>query len=53
MTKDEKQFLKAYRDMKKLYPNGELILCNPKTYFGYELGIGKRIIVKTEEANND
>lgn len=46
MSEDEKQFLECYRKMREIYPDDDLILCNPKTYFGYD--IEKQTAVRIE-----
>ena len=50
MTNEEiNRVIECYIKLRDIYPDDELILCNPKTYGGYTLATGKRIMLKVVE----
>lgn len=52
---EEHDFLKVYRELRKIYPKDDLIICNPKTMFGYnvETKQGIELSWKPVEVHND
>ena len=52
MTRDEESFLRCYRILRNIYPHEELVICCKKTYEGYNLSTGKKIILKEVEVDD-
>lgn len=50
---NEEELIKAYREMRKIYPNDDLMLINPKNYQGYNIQTGHRIVLKEWEVLED
>ena len=53
MTAREREIIAIYNKFKEMYPKGEVIICNPNTYMGYNFETGKRIILKQEIIEDD
>lgn len=46
---NEEELIKVYREMRKIYPDDDLMLINPKNYQGYNIQTGHRIVLKEWE----
>ena len=54
MTDEEKsRLLEIIEKMQELYPDGDLLIINPKSYGGINLETGKRIRLVQEEYENE
>lgn len=53
MTNVEKELIEVYRKLRKLYPDDDLMLINPKNYQGYNIETGHRIVLKVWEVLED
>lgn len=53
MTNAEKELIKAYRKMREIYPNDDFMLINPKSYQGYNIQTGHKIVLKVWEVLED
>lgn len=49
ISKEEYEFLECFNKLSIVNPNETLILCNPKTYGGFNLANGKEIRLMFEE----
>ena len=49
VTREENDWLNAIRQLKVIYPNDPLLVCNPNAYAGYNLSNGKKISLKYVE----
>ena len=53
-AEQEEQLIKAYRKMREIYKDDDLMLINPKNYQGYDIRTGHRIVLKEWEVlDND
>lgn len=48
---EENRFLSCFREMRRIYPEETLLIMSPTTYRGYNLGTGKKMILKVEEVD--
>lgn len=48
-TNTEKELIETYRKMKRIYPDDDFMLVNPKNYQGYNTQTGHRVVLKVWE----